>query len=95
MGYTELFHGPAVTSVSFRLVTKFLGTLWSFFKQINAPYVFDWEHGIALQAMQGNGASSRSEGEVSLFFPCCSGTWGIFSSYGGDDPSKLVFVQRR
>ena len=23
------------------------------------------------------------------------GTWGIFSSYGGDGPSKLVFVQRR
>ena len=23
------------------------------------------------------------------------GTWGIFSSYGGDDPSKLMFVQRR
>ena len=23
-----------------------------------------------------------------------AGTWGIFSSYGGDDPSKLVFVQR-
>ena len=22
------------------------------------------------------------------------GTWGIFSSYGGNDPSKLVFVQR-
>ena len=22
------------------------------------------------------------------------GTWGIFSTYGGDDPSKLVFVQR-
>ena len=23
-----------------------------------------------------------------------AGTWTIFSSYGGDDPSKLVFVQR-
>ena len=22
-------------------------------------------------------------------------TWGIFSSYDGDGPSKLVFVQRR
>ena len=22
------------------------------------------------------------------------GTWGIFSSYGGDDLSKLLFVQR-
>ena len=24
-----------------------------------------------------------------------AGTWGIFSSYCRDDPSKLVFVQRR
>ena len=23
------------------------------------------------------------------------GTWGIFSSYSGDDPSKLIFVQQR
>ena len=22
------------------------------------------------------------------------GTWGILSSFGGDDPSKLMFVQR-
>ena len=22
-------------------------------------------------------------------------TWGIFSSYGGDGPSKVVFVQQR
>ena len=24
-----------------------------------------------------------------------AGTWGIFSGYGGDGHSKLVFVQRR
>ena len=24
-----------------------------------------------------------------------AGTWGRFSNYGGDDPSKLVFVQGR
>ena len=29
------------------------------------------------------------------FYRVAAGTWGIFSSYGGDDPSKLVFVQRR
>ena len=23
-----------------------------------------------------------------------AGTWGIFSSYGGDDPLKLVYVQQ-
>ena len=55
--------------------------------------MFDWEYGIALEAPQGNTASSRGEGEVSRCFSIVLGTWGIFSSYGGDDPSKLVFVQ--
>ena len=57
-----------------RLVTVFLGILWSSIKQIKAPYVFDWEHGITLYAMQGNRDSSRFEGEVS---------WS-FSSFGGN-----------
>ena len=29
------------------------------------------------------------------FSGVAAGTWGILSSYGGDGPSKLVFVQRR
>ena len=48
-----------------------MGTLWSSVKQIKAPYVFHWEHGIALQAMQGNRDSSLCEGEVSWFFSSC------------------------
>ena len=35
--------------------------------------MFDWEHGIALGAVQGNRASSLGEGEVSWFF--CSCCW--------------------
>ena len=66
--YTKLFLIPAVTSVYSRLVTVFLGTLWSSMKQIKTPYVFDWEHGIALHPMQGNRASSLHNGEVSWFF---------------------------
>ena len=42
--------------------------------------MFAWEHEIALQ---GHG-----------FSPFAADICGIFSSYGGDDPSKLVFVQR-
>ena len=38
--------------------------------------MFDVGHGIALHAMQGNRASSRGEGEVSLFFSCCGGNLG-------------------
>ena len=46
-------------------------TLCSSVKQIKAPSVFDWEHGIALGAMQGNQASSLGEGKVSWFFSSC------------------------
>ena len=57
--------------------------------------MFDWEHVIGLHAMQGNQCLSGSEVEVSWFFSSRGGNLGIFSSYFADDPSKLVFVQRR
>ena len=40
-------------------------------KEIEVPYVFDWEHGIPLHAILENRASSCSEGEVSLDFSIC------------------------
>ena len=49
-----------------------MGTFWSTIKQIKAPYVFDWENGIAVHAMQGNRASSLAEWEVAYFFSSCS-----------------------
>ena len=67
-----------------------MGTLWTSIKQIKAPYVFDWEPGIVLHAMQRNRASSLTEGEVSRIFWSSSGTCGIFSSYGGDGHSTRV-----
>ena len=33
--------------------------------------MFDWEHGISLNEMQGNWASSRGKGEVSWVFSSC------------------------
>ena len=53
------------------LVTVLLRTLWSSKKQIEAPYVFDWEKAIALHTMQGNRASSCVEGELSWVFSSC------------------------
>ena len=47
-----------------RLVRDFWGTLCTSIKQIKAPYLFDWEEGIALHAVQGNQASSFSERKV-------------------------------
>ena len=54
------------------LVTVFLGTLWCSIKHIEAHYVFDWEHGIALHPMQGIWALTPNEGDVSWDFSSCS-----------------------
>ena len=75
-------------------MTVFLGTLWSSIKQLKAPYLFDWEHGIALQVMQGIGPHLAAWGMSHGFSRVAAGTCVIFSSYDGNDPSKLVFVQR-
>ena len=64
-GYTEQFCIPGVTSLFFWCLTVLLGTLWRSIKQIEVPYMFDWEPGIPLHASQGNRASSCSEVEVS------------------------------
>ena len=55
--------------------------------------MFDWEYGIALNAMQGNRASSPDEGDVSWDFSSCSRKLGIFSSYSGDGLSILHLFQ--
>ena len=44
--------------------------------QINAPYVFDGERGIALHAMHRNRALSRGEGRFSLLFLSSGGNLG-------------------
>ena len=59
-----------------RLVRDFWGTLCSSVKQIKDPYLFDWEQAVALQAEQGNRATSLSEGEISWFFSSCGGNLG-------------------
>ena len=60
-----------------RLVTVFLGTLWSPIKQIKCSYLFDGERVIALHPLQGNRASSPGEGKVSWFFSSCGGNLGF------------------
>ena len=53
------------------IMTVFLGILFSSIREIEVPYVFDWEHGTPQQEMQGNRASSCCEGEVSWVFSSC------------------------
>ena len=79
---------------SSRLVRVFLRTLWRSIRQIEAPYMFVWENGIALHAMQGNQGSYRGTGEVLLFFRVSAYTWGIFLSYSVHVHLKLEFIQR-
>ena len=74
-----------------RLLTVFLGTLWSSIKQVKAPYVFDGEHRISLHAMQGNHASSCSAGEVSWFFSSCGGNLGYILDLRRGWPFKTRF----
>ena len=44
--------------------------------------------------MCGLQSSQPLRGKSHGFSRIAAGTWGIISSYGRDDPSKLVFVQR-
>ena len=71
----------------------FLETISSSIKQVKAPYMFDGEHGIALQAVQGIGPHLAVDGKSHGFYRVAVETWSISLSYGGHGPSKLVFVQ--
>ena len=42
----------------------------------------------------GMGPHLTMRGKSHGFSRVAAGNWGIFSSSGGDDPAKLVFVQR-
>ena len=76
LGYTKLFCIPDVHQCSPHIVTVFLGILRCSIKKIEAPYMFDWEYGIALHAMPGNQASFPSEGDVSYDFSSCARNLG-------------------
>ena len=43
--------------------------------------MFDWGNGIALHSMQGNQASYRGEGEVSLVFSSCGRNLGYILEF--------------
>ena len=65
LGNTKLFSIPEVTAVFLSSCDSGLGTLWCSIKHTEAPYVFDWKHGIDLHPMQWIWASSPAEGDVS------------------------------
>ena len=57
-------------------MTVVLGTLWISIKHIEAPYVFDWEHGIAMHPVQWIQAFTPAEGDDSWNFLSCSRNLG-------------------
>ena len=76
LGYTKLLCIPEEHQCSSHFVTVFLGTLWCSIKHIEAPYMFDWEHGFALHPVQGIRASSPTQGDVSWDFSSCGRNLG-------------------
>ena len=65
LGYNNLFCIPEVTSVFLSCCDSILWILFSSTREIEIPYIFDWEHGTPQHEMQGNRASFFGEGEVS------------------------------
>ena len=51
--------------------------------------MFDWEHGIAMHAMQWNWASSLGEGEVSWLLSRCAGNLGYILELQWGWPFKI------
>ena len=51
--------------------------------------MFDWEHGIALHAMQGNRASCLNEREVSWFISSCGRNLGYILELRQGWPFKI------
>ena len=75
-------------------MTVLLGILWSSIREVEVPYVFDWEHEIPLHAMHRNRASLAERVKSHEFSRVAAGTWGIFATYDGDSHLKIRFVQR-
>ena len=57
--------------------------------------MFDCDSELLCTQCRGIGPHLSARGKSHGFSRVAVGTWGIFSSYGGDGHSKLVFVQRR
>ena len=70
-----------------------LGTLWISVKQIEAPYMCDWETELHCTQCMGIRPHLAAREKSHGFSRGAAGTWVIFLSYGGDVHSKLESVQ--
>ena len=54
-----------------------LGNLWSFLNEVKPHVVFDEEHRMALELMQGIWPHLMVRGDISWFFSNCGGNLGF------------------
>ena len=96
LGYTELFHIPAVTSVSFWTCAGLLGDSLEFGEANRGSLRvgFGIPEFLCTQC-RGFGPHLTVRVKSHGFSRVEAGTWAIFSSYGGDVHWQLEFVQRR
>ena len=92
--HQTISHSLGDISVILDMCGLFLATLWTSIKQIKAPFVLYWEHGIAEHAMQGNCASSHAEWEVSWIFSSFGRYLGYILELWRVGISILVFLQQ-
>ena len=73
-------------------MTVLLGTLDSSIKQIEALMCLIRKTQLLCMQCRGIGRHLVARGKSHGFPQVATGTWGIFSSYDGDDHSKREFV---
>ena len=92
-GYTEEYYIPGVTSVFSSSCDSVVGDSLEF-NQANRGSLLVW---LGKRNCSGHnawdGPHLAARGKSHGFSRLAAGTWGIFSSYGGDVHSKLEIVQ--
>ena len=78
LSHVQLFATPwtAACQASLSITNSWIQPKLMSIKHTESPYVFDWEHGIALHPMQGIRSSSPEEGDVSRDLSSCGRNLG-------------------
>ena len=92
-GYTEQFCIPGVTSVFFSSCDNVVGDSAVQSSKSRILTCLIGKTQLLWTQFRGIGPHLAERGKSHGFSRVVAGTWGIFSSYGGDVHSKLVFVQ--
>ena len=76
-------------------MTVFLGILSSSVEEVKTPFLFMQNMELLCTQCSGTETHLAARGKSYGFYRVVAVSSGIFSSYGLDGPSKLVFVQQR